>query len=465
MTTEEETDVVLIHLFEVAWKFITGLLVFFMQPGFAMLEAGVVQRKNIKNILTKNIVDTCCAATIFWLWGYAFAFGCKDKVCNPFIGNANFAFSEFGDPNVAGYINWFFQFTFITVSVTIVSGSVAERIQFRCYCVYASVMAGLIYPIVAHWVWGGGWLFENGVIDFAGCAAVHMVGGGAGLVATTIMGPRTGRFEGTRFHVTVNEFPSFSSVFSALGVLFLWFGWYGFNCGSVSQYLGQENVVELIILNTTLAPVGSTLIGLLLKTALNDFKKIDLDSLLNCCIAGLVSITASCSVVEPGYGFLIGCIGAVFYIGCSALLKQLKIDDPLDAAPLHFGCGIWGLFATGLFAHPDHVRAAYALDTYHVYAGAFYEGNDRGHLLAWQIVTIIAVTLWTCTTSFILFYTCHKLNFLRVDGQTELVGLDQRLHGGAENRSVILDAAASQVAQNQAMRAAQQQNQFRPIAE
>jgi len=408
-----------------------------MQCGFGMLEAGAVRRKNEKNILIKNMIDVCSTAIAFWLFGFGVAYGGNGKFMGDkdYYGGKCLASKYNSDGCGNGYVDWFFQYAFAATAATIVSGAVAERTQLLCYLVYATVLTGLVYPTVVHWVWGGGFLADEGVHDFAGSGVVHMVGGCAGLIGAAVIGPRKGRFDGERFHVTTNDLGSSSIALSTLGVFILWTGWYGFNTGSTLGIAGAEAQAELVMINTTLAPAACGLTGLLYKAIMNMIKKqgvtLEVDVMLNCCLAGLVSITAGCAVIKPGLSVFIGIIGALVYIGSSNLLKQLKIDDVLDAAPVHFFCGAWGVFAVGLFADEDLAKAA-GLKHW----GAL-TGDSGAHLLAWQIVEIIVITLWVGGFSLLIFVPLNMFGLARVSAEVEEQGLDEAHHGGSSNNKSI----------------------------
>eukprot|EP00301_Raphidiophrys_heterophryoidea_P002180 c11021_g1_i1.p1 GENE.c11021_g1_i1~~c11021_g1_i1.p1 ORF type:complete len:462 (-),score=101.18 c11021_g1_i1:264-1649(-) len=437
LSEKENFDFALVVL----WKFCTGVMVFFMQAGFALLEAGSIQRKNIKNVLTKNTIDVCVAGTAFWACGYAFAFGCTDKEnCTGFIGSSNFGLRDFNNNTTSpGFILWFYQFAFVSCAATIVTHCVAERVRFWVFPLHTLFLAGFVYPVVAHWVWGGGWLERSGVIDISGGIVVHVVGGMAGLVGAIFAGPRFGRFEGPRFSVTVHEFQSFSPPFCALGLMILWFGWYGFNCGSIPLTEASSKVIELIAINTTLAPSGAILTAIAVN-GYPKFENVHFAVLFNCGLAGLVSITPASAVVEPSIAFGIGAIGALVYMCSSKLLHQLKIDDPVDSSPVHLFCGTWGSLAVGLFAKPDYVQMAYMSSPnkslYQNY-GLIYD-NHSGSLLLWQFISLVCVMVWVAVLTCSIFAVFAYFKLLRISIKSEMVGLDHVMHDGLEHRSVPL---------------------------
>jgi len=424
------------------WLFLNGFLVFFMQCGFGMLEAGAVSRKNVRNILVKNVMDACLGALTFWLVGYGVAYGGNGS----FMGDEHFFGGEclddyFNPSKTCGhsYIDWFFQFAFAATAATIVSGAVAERTHFACYFIYSIVLTGLVYPTVVHWVWGGGFLAEEGVHDFAGSGVVHMVGGLAGLVGAAVIGPRADRFSGDRFDVTVNRTSPYSITFMGLGVFILWTGWYGFNVGSTLDLSGSEETAALVAINTTIAPATSGIVCMMLpffyswaRTGL-DTAHMSPEGLLNGVLAGLVSITAGCDIMTPGLACVTGLIGGLIFLASSHLLQQLKIDDPLDAAPIHFFCGAWGVLAVGLFAKQRYTDLA-GMQNH----GIFY--GDEGHLLGWQMIEILAISGWTGGWALLVFVPLKMVGYARVSEEVERVGLDIHKHGGFPMELVVKPA-------------------------
>lgn len=334
------------------------------------------------------------------------------------------------------YINWFFGWAFAATASTIVSGALAERTQFRAYFLFATLLTAWVYPIVAYWVWSpNGWLkiagddvADEGFLDFAGSGVVHMVGGACALVGAYFVGPRKYMDSGmpgvyiSRFsqdaegNTLVNEpFHNKSNpALSTVGTMILWFGWFGFNGGSQFGISGDNlSVVGLCVVNTTLCPAAAVVTLTLLALALGEHTEIG--DLLNAALGGLVSITANCNVVEPWAAVLIGIIGAFVYRYSSKLLIKLQIDDVINASPVHFFCGVWGLIATGLFAKPELGGMATHTD------GLFYGG---GKLLGWQVLGTLMITAWSVLWSGLFFGLLSKCDFLRVGSQVEKIGLD-----------------------------------------
>lgn len=426
-----------------------------------MLTAGSVRSKNTKNVLLKNVLDACVGAIAYWIFGYAFAYGGSDD-SNAFIGVGNFALSgslgvltdgEWGangdpsyvytDPSFGGGNQlhfFFFQWAFAATAATIVSGSVAERTSFYAYMTYAFFLTAFVYPVVSHWVWdSNGWLNtlygdgETAVIDFAGCTVVHMVGGFAGLTGAAIVGPRLGRFDSEGKVVPI---PGHSATLATLGTFLLWFGWYGFNPGSALALTGKGWLVaERCAVTTTLAAATGGVVTLVVIKLRDQI--FDLIACLNGILAGLVSITAACAFVEPYAAVVIGAIGALVYIGAAQLLLMVKIDDPLEAFPIHGAAGMWGAIAPGLFNRLKYQEdAGFSSDTTNY--GAFYGGGGR--LLGANVVAILVIAAWTVALLGPMFFVLHKLQVLRISPEEEIIGNDVSKHGGV---AYPIDAAVA----------------------
>jgi len=407
-----------------------AVLVFFMQTGFAMLCAGLVRSKNTKNILLKNILDACAGSLGFWVVGYAFAYG-EANGGNPFIGDSGFLLLGFSG---ADHASWLFQFAFAATAATIVSGAVAERTKMAAYLGYSAFLTAFVYPVVVHWVWSSaGWLsaFNSspllgvGMVDFAGSGVVHMVGGLSALVGAKVVGPRIGRY-------TVDgelvDIPGHSATLQALGTLILWVGWYGFNPGSALAIIGVEEVVARAAVTTTVsAAAGAVGALIIIKFSTHNF---DLGQTLNGALAGLVSITASCSVVEPYAAVVIGLVGSVVYIGWSEFVKRvLKIDDVVDASAVHYACGAWGVIATGLFATQPAFSAAYGVPPDTPIYGAFYGGG--GQMLGTAVIGVLVISAWVGGIMLPFFYALKFGDFLRTAAEEEEIGMDISKHGGS----------------------------------
>jgi len=429
------TNAEIVKNLDILWLLLGAYMVFFMQAGFALLEAGSVRAKNTKNILLKNTLDACLGGIVWWIIGFPLAYGdANDSSYSSFIAGGDFAMAKNKEQDYGWYAGWMFQWAFAAAAATIVSGAVAERCDFRAYLVYTFILTGFIYPVVVHWGWSPqGWLSAwnpdgpdmgaNGLIDFAGSGVVHMCGGGAALVGAIFLGPRCGRF---REDGSVVDMPGHSTVLASLGTFILWFGWYGFNPVSTLAFVYMP-IAERVAVTTTLAACSGGAFTLLIHVALGNPP--DVAPALNGILAGLVSITAPCPVVEPYAAFIIGMIAAPVYYGSSVMLKMLKIDDPLDASPVHFFCGMWGVISCGLFATKDFLMDAYTVMDEQTDYGAFYGGG--GKQLGIQLVGVIAIAAWTCGLSAIMFGCLKAAGILRVSMDDELAGLDESHHGGS----------------------------------
>ncbi len=397
------------------WVIITAALVFWMQAGFAFVEAGLTRSKNTTNILFKNLIDFVFASLAFWAFGYAFMCGAS---VGGFIGSTGF-FVDSKLADVAGLpvlAFWFFQLVFAGTAATIVSGSMAERTKFSSYLIYSFFISAIIYPVSGHWIWGGGWLatlpFGAGFKDFAGSTVVHSVGGWLALIGAMALGPRIGRFTRDGKPIAI---PGHSISLVVLGVFILWLGWFGFNPGSqLAINGGNADVVSLVAVNTNLAAAAGGIVAMIL-TWLFVAKKPDLGTTLNGVLAGLVAITAPCAFVTPGYSLLIGAIGGVVVVYGAILLEKLKIDDPVSAVPVHLMNGIWGTLAVGIFATENGVTGLVA-------------GNSAQFMA--QLIGVLAVGAWAALNGVVLFYGILKAGFgLRVSREEEIKGLDVEEHG------------------------------------
>ena len=408
---QEVLDIVTSNVFGV-WFLIGAALVFWMQAGFAMVEAGFTRAKNTGNIIMKNLMDFCLGTVMFILIGFSLLLG-EDIM--GFIGEPGFdIFSAYGDFD---WSNFIFNLVFCATTATIVSGAMAERTKFLSYCIYSAVISGLIYPIEAHWIWGGGWLSNLGFHDFAGSCAIHMVGGLSAIVGAAILGPRIGKF--TRDDdgkiIKINAFPGHNLALGALGVFILWLGWYGFN-GAAATSVEQ---LSSIFVTTTIAPAVATVVCMIFTWL--RYKKPDVSMCLNASLAGLVAITAGCDVVDAFGAIIIGAVAGVLVVfGVWFLDYKLRIDDPVGAVAVHAFNGIWGTIAVGLFA----TTSAPGNDTL---VGLFYGGGAG--LLGVQCLGVVTVAAWTLVTITITFVIIKKTIGLRASEEEEIIGLDQTEHG------------------------------------
>ncbi len=411
MMTEEMMSAVNGQLFAV-WFLIGAALVFWMQAGFAMVEAGFTRAKNSGNILMKNLMDFCIGTIVFILIGFSLLLG-EDLM--GLIGKPGFdIFTSYSDFD---WSNFVFNLVFCATTATIVSGAMAERTKFLSYCIYSGVISALIYPIEAHWIWGGGWLASMGFHDFAGSCAIHMVGGISALIGAKILGPRIGKFEKDKSGniVKVNAFPGHNLPLGCLGVFILWLGWYGFN-GAAATSVEQ---LASIFLTTTVAPAIATVVCMVFTWV--RYGKPDVSMCLNASLAGLVGITAPCDVTDCFGAIAVGIVsGLLVVFGVWLLDHILHIDDPVGAVAVHCLNGIWGTIAVGLFA----TTSAPGNDTY---TGLFYGGGFS--LLGIQLVGMFAVIAWTTVTITIAFLVIKATVGLRVSEQEEIIGLDATEHG------------------------------------
>ena len=427
--TEEIMNAISSQTFGV-WFLIGAALVFWMQAGFAMVETGFTRAKNAGNILMKNLMDFCIGTVMFIVIGFSLLLG-EDMF--GLIGKPGFDIFS----NYAGFdwSNFVFNLVFCATTATIVSGAMAERTKFLSYCIYSAVISALIYPIEAHWIWGGGWLSELGFHDFAGSCAIHMVGGISALIGAAILGPRIGKFTKDKAgKITgVNAFPGHNLPIGCLGCFILWLGWYGFN-GAAATSIEQ---LGSIFLTTTVAPAVATVVCMIFTWI--KFGKPDVSMCLNASLAGLVAITAPCDVTDCFGAIVIGAVaGLLVVFGVWFLDYKLRIDDPVGAVAVHCLNGIWGTLAVGLFA----TTSAPGNDSL---VGLFYGGGFG--LLGIQIVGVVSVIAWTAVTITITFMVIKATIGLRVTEEEEIEGLDPTEHGLASAYSgfSLMDVSNSMI--------------------
>ncbi|MGI6029355.1 MAG: ammonium transporter [Candidatus Heteroscillospira sp.] len=401
------------------WFLIGAALVFWMQAGFAMVEAGFTRAKNTGNIIMKNLMDFCIGTIMFILIGFSLLMG-EDVM--GLIGAPGFdLFTSYADFEFSSFV---FNLVFCATAATIVSGAMAERTKFLSYCIYSAVISALIYPVEAHWIWGGGWLSAIGFHDFAGSCAIHMVGGISALIGAKLLGPRIGKFKrDSNGKVTkVNAFPGHSIALGSLGVFILWLGWYGFN-GAAATSIAQ---LGSIFLTTTIAPAVATVVCMIFTWV--KYGKPDVSMCLNASLAGLVAITASCDVTDCVGALVIGSVGGVLVVfGVWLLDNVLRIDDPVGAVAVHCLNGIWGTLAVGLFATDTAPGYSIANASGETITGLFYGGGFE--LMKLQLIGFAAVAAWTAVTITITFLVIKALFGLRVSEEEETLGLDSTEHG------------------------------------
>lgn len=397
---------------DVIWVLIAAILVFFMQAGFALCEAGLTRAKNTGNILMKNMMDFCIGTPCFWLVGFGIMFAGT----GPWIGGF--------DPLIRGTYDFgslptwcyaIFQTVFCATAATIVSGSMAERTNFKAYCIYSAAISLIVYPISGHWIWGGGWLSSLGFHDFAGSTCVHMVGGLVACLGAAMLGPRIGKYDKNG---KARAIPGHNIMAMALGVFILWFCWFGFNGGSTVAMTTDADMelASLVMFNTNLAAAVATVVGMIFTWI--RYGKPDVSITFNAALAGLVAITAPCDCVTPVGAFFIGLIAGVLVVLAVEFFDNVaKIDDPVGAVSVHMVNGIWGTLAVGLFSNGGDG----------VGVGLFYGGGFRQ--LGIQVLGAVSVAAYVLVVMFIVFKVIDKTVGLRVPEQIELDGLDIHEHG------------------------------------
>ena len=401
------------------WFLIGAALVFFMQAGFAMVEAGFTRAKNAGNIIMKNLMDFCIGTCVFILIGFGLLLG--EDALGGFIGIPTLGiFTNYANFD---WSNFVFNLVFCATTATIVSGAMAERTKFLSYCIYSAVISAVVYPIEAHWIWGGGWLAALGFHDFAGSCAIHMVGGLSAFIGATIEGARIGKFtRDENGKVTkVHAFPGHNIVIGALGCFILWFGWYGFNGAAAST--GAQ--LASIFMATTIAPAVATVVCMIFTWV--KYGKPDVSMCLNASLAGLVGITAGCASVDTIGALIIGAVSGILVdVVVEVLDKKFHIDDPVGAVGVHWANGVWGTIAVGLFAtgRGDTVQAFADGSTY---AGLFYGGGAK--LLGIQILGIVAIDLYAAVMMTIVFQLIKHTIGLRTTAEEEIIGMDISEHG------------------------------------
>ena len=403
------------------WYLIGAALVFWMQAGFAMVETGFTRAKNAGNIIMKNLMDFCIGTVVFSILGYTIMMG--EDTFFGLIGKPNLElwanFKNFiaspADGSFTGASTFVFNLVFCATAATIVSGAMAERTKFSAYCIYSGVISLIVYPIEAHWIWGGGWLSQLGFHDYAGSCAIHMVGGIAALVGAIFLGPRIGKYvkDAKGKVVKVNAIPGHSITLGALGVFILWLGWYGFNGAAATT----PSELATIFLTTTIAPSVATVVTMLFTWIRNG--KPDVSMCLNASLAGLVGITAGCDAMDAYGSIAVGIVSGILVVVIVEFLDiKLHIDDPVGAVGVHMANGIWGTIAVGFFANPDAPAGL---------SGLFYTGSFTQ--LGLQLLGVITVGAYATVMMIITFTLIKKSHGLRTTAEEEILGLDITEHG------------------------------------
>ena len=403
------------------WYLIGAALVFWMQAGFAMVETGFTRAKNAGNIIMKNLMDFCIGTVVFSILGYTIMMG--EDTFFGLIGKPNLElwanFKDFiaspADGSFTGASTFVFNLVFCATAATIVSGAMAERTKFSAYCIYSGVISLIVYPIEAHWIWGGGWLSQLGFHDYAGSCAIHMVGGIAALVGAIFLGPRIGKYvkDAKGKVVKVNAIPGHSITLGALGVFILWLGWYGFNGAAATT----PSELATIFLTTTIAPSVATVVTMLFTWIRNG--KPDVSMCLNASLAGLVGITAGCDAMDAYGSIAVGIVSGILVVVIVEFLDiKLHVDDPVGAVGVHMANGVWGTIAVGLFANPDAPAGL---------SGLFYTGSFTQ--LGLQLLGVITVGAYATVMMIITFTLIKKFHGLRTTAEEEILGLDITEHG------------------------------------
>jgi Amt family ammonium transporter len=382
------------------WVMVAAVLVFFMQAGFALLEAGSTRSRNAGSVFMKNLMDFCMCGLAFWAFGFALMFGPG----NQFFGTEGFFLSgDYGTADTA--LLWFFQMVFAATAATIVSGALAERTRLDSYMAYSFLISALIYPIYGHWVWGGGWLAELGAWDFAGSGVVHAVGGVAAFVGARMVGPRGDKFDADG---KPRSIPGHNMGYVVLGTMILFVGWFGFNPGSTLN--GNDPQIAVIAVNTFLAGIAAGLVAYYIQLVRTG--KADIAATCSGIIGGLVAITAPCAFVDYWAAVVIGGIGGALVIfGAAFIEKRLKVDDPVWAIACHGLGGLWGLLALGIFANGEYLDVA----------GLIAGGTDT---FVAQLVSMVTVVAWTGLASVVVFGFIKRTIGLRVSVEDEEAGVD-----------------------------------------
>ncbi|MFB5663272.1 ammonium transporter [Alteribacillus sp. HJP-4] len=396
------------------WIMIAFILVVLMQGGFILLEAGSTRMKNAGHIAGKTIFTLGIASLVFWAVGYGFIYGSS---AGGFIGLSDFFFGDYETmfDGLSGSVDFIFQLAFAAIALTIAFGGFAERAKLGAYIVFAVLFSAFVYPIVAHWVWGAGWIGELGKQDFAGSTVVHLTGAMAAFAATVLLKPRIGKYNKDG---SPNELAGHNQVFTALGVLLLWVGWFGFNAGSTFGV--ADSFFGFVALNTQLAAAAGAVAALLVAWAV--IGKPDVPTMLNGALAGLVAITASCAFVEPWAAVVIGVIGGILVFYSMKLFEKLGVDDPIFALSVHGAAGVWGTLSTGFFATPELAEMNGGQ------AGLFYGGGLAQ--LGVQAISVVACGLFAFIASYVLLLITKSIvGGLRVSEEEEIMGLDISEHG------------------------------------
>jgi ammonium transporter, Amt family len=407
---------------DTVWVLLTGFLVFIMQLGFAILETGMIRHTAGVNALLENFLEAGVGAICWWIIGFGLAFGVDNgsgligtTLFAPGIDTANTIY--YG--NIGTLTMFFFQFAFAATASTITTGAMAERTDFVGNVIYTAIVILFIYPVIVHWVWGGGWLFKQGFFDFAGSNVVHTVGGVIAFVGAAMLGPRKGKEWG-------KAIPPHNMGLALIGTMILWFGWYGFNPGSTLGAVGSAGTIGIVTLNTTLGAGAGSLAAMFFQKFRTG--KWSLVACLNGSLAGLVAITGGCAFVGPWAAIIIGTVGGIVLLLWSDMLEKVKVDDAVGASAVHWACGMWGIVAIGLFAEPT--LTPFAANVKSGFGGLLIPGGNA-EILVTQVIGSAATIVWCAVTSVIMFAGLKAIKRLRVNPKAEMDGnfIDNYEHG------------------------------------
>lgn len=423
VTTPTMDDITSLSIaIDTVWVMLTGFLVFFMQLGFAILETGMIRQQSAVNALLENFLEAGIGALTWWLVGFGLAFGADNG--SGLFGTTLFAPGiELADTifygNIGTLTMFFFQFAFAATASTITTGAMAERTDFVGNLIYTAIVCAIIYPIVVHWVWGGGWLFQRGFFDFAGSNVVHTVGGVIAIIGAWMLGPRKGKVWG-------QAMPPHNLGLALIGTLILWVGWYGFNPGSTLTAVDGAGVIGIVVLNTTLGGGVGSLTAMFFQYMRT--KKWDLPASLNGSLAGLVAVTGGCAFFNPWAAIIIGGVAGIILILWGDLLERIKVDDAVGASSVHLACGVWGIIAIGLFAEPSLTPFAGNINSG---LGGLLVSGGSADILITQLIGSGATIAWCAVTSFVMFGALKALGRLRVNKAAEADGnsIDNYEHG------------------------------------
>jgi Amt family ammonium transporter len=407
---------------DTSWVLLTGFLVFIMQLGFAVLETGVIRQTGAVNALLENFIEAGLGAICWWVLGFGLAFGIDNG--SGLFGTTLFmpgieAADTIYYGNISVLTMFFFQFAFAATASTITTGAIAERVDFIGNLIYTAITCAIIYPVVVHWVWGGGWLFQQGFFDFAGSNVVHTVGAVVALVGAKMVGPRVGKVWG-------KPFPPHNLGLALIGTMILWFGWYGFNPGSTLGAVGVAGTIGIVVLNTTLGAAGGTMSAMIFQFFRTG--KWDLLTTLNGSLAGLVIVTGGCAFISPLASLIIGLVGGIILILVGDVVEKLKIDDAVGAFAVHGGCGIAGIIAIGLFAEPS--LTPFAANVKAGFGGLLIPGGSADILIT-QLIGSVATIAWCAVTSVLMFGGLKAVGRFRITAKAETNGMfiDAYEHG------------------------------------